>query len=78
MSEWLGHVPKAGEAADRDGVRIEEVGVPDGEQAQKRGQITLEGRGAKVLVDLVETFEHLLEVLRSDGQHGGETYGRIH
>ena len=23
VSEWLGHVPKAGEAADRDGVRIE-------------------------------------------------------
>jgi CBS domain containing-hemolysin-like protein len=23
VSEWLGHVPKPGEAADRDGVRIE-------------------------------------------------------
>jgi len=29
VSEWLGHVPKAGEAADRDGVRIEVLASDD-------------------------------------------------
>ena len=36
VSEWLGHVPKAGEAVDRDGIRIEVLASDDLRVAQVR------------------------------------------
>ncbi len=47
-----------------DRLRAEEVGVPDGEQAQQHRQVALERRGAEVLVHLVEAGEHRAEVRR--------------
>ena len=63
---------------DGDGLGAEEVGVPDGEQAEEDGQIFLERRGAEVLVHGVEAGEHVAEIVRADGDHGGQADGGIH
>ena len=63
---------------DGDRLRVEEVVVPDGEQAHEHGQVLLEGRGAEVLVHGVEAGEQLAEVVRADGEHGREADRRIH
>src|SRR5580658_4605517 len=48
-----------------NGVRIEKVDIPDGEQAQQHRQISVERRGPEVLVDFVETGQHGAEFFRS-------------
>src|SRR6185437_5685893 len=63
---------------DGDGLRIEEVGIPDGEQSEQDGEISLVGRSAEVLVHLVKSVEHGAEVVGSDGQHGRKADGGIH
>ena len=63
---------------DGDGLGVEEVGVPDGEEAEEGGEIFLEGRGAEVVVHGVEAFEHGAEVVGADGDHGGEADGGVH
>ena len=59
-------------------LRAEEVVVPDGEETHEHGQVALEGRGAEVLVHLVEAVEHGAEVVRPHREHGGEADGRVH
>ncbi len=63
---------------DGHGLGVEEVGVPDRQQAEDHGQIAFEGRGAEVLVHLVEAAEHGAEIVGTDGQHGGESDGGVH
>ena len=63
---------------DGDGLGVEEVGVPDGEQAEERGEVLLEGRGAEVDVHRVEAGEHGAEVVGADGDHGAEADGGVH
>ena len=46
-----------------DGLRVEEVGVPEGEQAEQHGQILLERGSPEVDVHGVEAGEHVAEVL---------------
>ena len=48
---------------------IEEVGVPDGEQAHQDGQVLLKWRRAEMLINRMEAREHFAEVLRPDGEH---------
>ena len=42
------------------------------------GRIPLHGSGAEVLVHLVESVQHGAEVVRPDGDHGGEADRRGH
>ena len=42
------------------------------------GRLLLEGRGAEMLVHLVEAVQHGAEIIRADGQHGRKADGRIH
>ena len=63
---------------DRDGLGVEEVGVPDGQEAHEHRQVALERGGAEVLVHLMKAVEQGTEVLGSDGQHGRETNRRVH
>ncbi len=44
------------------GLSVEEVGVPDGQQAQQDRQILCQRRGTEVLVHGVEAGEHLAEL----------------
>ena len=60
------------------GLGAEEIVVPDGEQAHQHRQVALEGRGAEVLVHLMEAVQHGAEIVRPDGEHGREADGRIH
>ena len=55
----------------QDGVRggLEEVDVPDVEQAHEHGDVLSRGLGREVLVDGVEAGKEVTEVLRADG-HG--------
>ena len=62
----------------RHGLRIEEVVVPDDQQAHQHGQITFEGRGPEVLIHRVEASEHLAELLRTYRDHRGKADRRIH
>jgi len=52
-----------------DSLGVEEVVVPDGEQAHEHGQVLLEGRGAEVLVDGMEASEQLAEIVGADSEH---------
>ena len=70
------HVGAVGQ--DGDGLRAEEVAVPDGEQAHQGGDVALERRRAEVLVHRVEAGEHRAEVLRADGDHRREADRRVH
>ena len=54
---------------DRLRLRAEEVVVPHADQAEDHRKVSLEGRGAEVLVDRVEAREHLPELLVADGEH---------
>ena len=45
-------------------LRVEEVAVPDAQQAQQQRRVGLERRSAEVLVDEVEAGEHLAEAVR--------------
>ena len=62
----------------RNGLRAEEVVVPDGQQAHEHRQIPLERRGAEMLVHLVKAVQHRAEIVRADGQHGRKADGRVH
>ena len=63
----------------RDSLRAEEVVVPQGQQAHQHRQVLLERGGAKMLIHLVETGEQgAPEVIRSDGEHGGQSDRRVH
>ena len=62
---------------DRHGLGAEEVVVPDGQEAHKHRQVARERGGAEVLVHLMEAVQHGPEVVRADGQHGGEADGRV-
>ena len=63
---------------DGDGLALEEVRVPDREQAQDDRQVPLERRRSEVLVDRVEAGEHPAEVFRADGDHRREADRRVH
>ncbi len=63
---------------DRHRLAAEEVRVPDGEKPHEDREVFGEGSGPEVLVHGMEALEHLPEVLRSDGDHGGEADGGIH
>ena len=62
----------------RDGLRAEEVVVPNRDQPHDHRQVLLERRGAEVLVHLVEPEQHLFEMRRPDGQHRREPDRRVH
>ena len=62
----------------RNGLGAEEVVVPDRQEPHEHRQVALEGRGAEVLVHLVEAVQHGAEIIRADGQHRREADGRIH
>ena len=61
-----------------DGLRAEEIVVPDGQQAHQHRQVLLEWRGAEVLVHLVEAGEHRAEIVRADGEHRRKPDRRVH
>ena len=61
-----------------DALGTEEVIVPDGEEAEEDGEVLLKRRRAEMLVHRVEAGEQVGKILRPDGNHGGETDGRIH
>ncbi len=61
-----------------DGLRAEEIVVPDAEQAHEHRQVALERRGAEMLVHLVEAVQHGSEIIRADGQHRRKADRRIH
>ena len=52
---------------DRDGLRAEEVRIPDREQRHQHGQILPERRGAEVLVHFVEAVQTGRGNFRTDG-----------
>src|SRR2546426_3252974 len=52
-----------------DSLSSEEIVVPHSKKAHEYRQIALEWRGAEVLVDLVEAFEHRAKMIRADGHH---------
>jgi len=54
---------------DGDGLRAEEVVIPNGEQAVEDGEVFLERSGAKMLVHLVKSSEEFAEIVRADGNH---------
>src|ERR1035438_1485139 len=59
-------------------VGTEEVVVPDRQQAHQHRQIPLPRRRPEMFVHGVEAAQHVAEMLRTDGDHGGEADGRIH
>ena len=48
----------------------EEVVIPDAQKAHQRRQVAAKRRGPEMLVDRVETRQHVAEMLCADGQHG--------
>ena len=61
-----------------DGLRVEEVAVPDREQPHEHRQVLRERRGAEVLVHRVEAGEHLAEVLGTDRDHRRQADRGVH
>src|SRR5258707_897469 len=53
-----------------DGLRAEEVVVPDAEKAHQDRQVAAERRGPEMLVDCMEARQHVAEMVGADGQHG--------
>ena len=62
----------------RDGLRAEEIVVPDRQQTHQHRQILFERRGAEMFVHLVEAIEHRAEIIRPDGEHRRKADGRVH
>ena len=50
---------------DAEGLRAEEIAIPDGKQSHQHGQILFEWRGAEMFVNLVEAAEHGAEIIRA-------------
>src|SRR5215471_12077935 len=57
---------------------IEEVVVPNGEQAHNHRQVRLKRGRTKMLIHLVKAIEHGAEVIGAKHDHGGEADRRIH
>src|SRR5690349_23473375 len=54
---------------DRDGLSIEEIYIPDGEQAHEHGKVLSKRRLAEVLVHLMTAVEHGQEIVWSNRNH---------
>src|ERR1700726_3134493 len=52
-----------------DGLRTEEIVVPDCEKPHEYRQVAFERGGAEVLVHLMESVQHGSEIIRADGYH---------
>src|SRR3984957_5112529 len=63
---------------NRYGLRAEEIVVPKRQQTHQHRQVSLEGRGAEVLVHLMETMQQRAKIFRANGDHRGEANGRVH
>jgi hypothetical protein len=63
---------------NRHRLRAEEVVVPDRQEAHQDRQVFFEGRGAEMLVHLVEAVQHGPKVLRSNGEHRRKADRRVH
>jgi hypothetical protein len=61
-----------------DGLRPEEVPVPDPEETDEHGQVLLERRRPEVLVHLVEAGEHRAKRLGADRDHRREADRGVH
>src|SRR6266446_7158513 len=59
------------------GLSAEEVVVPDANESQQHGQVTLKGSRAEMLVHGVESGEHLVELFRAKSDHQGQAYGGV-
>src|SRR5215469_1147273 len=57
---------------------VEEVVVPNREQAHDHRQVRLEGSRTKVLIHLVKAIQHGAEVIRTERDHGGKADGGVH
>src|SRR5215831_16217824 len=49
-----------------------EIIIPDAQETHQHRQVSLERRGTEVLVNFVETGEHVVEILRAYRNHGGK------
>src|SRR6266481_3320451 len=54
----------------RDGLHTKEVVVPNAKESHEHRKVALKRRGTKVLVDFMETCQHGVEMVWTDGQHG--------
>src|SRR5215470_7446442 len=63
---------------DRNGSRVEKIGVPDSDQSHQNRQISLKRSSAEVLVHLMESVQHGPEILRTNGDHRRKANRRIH
>ena len=63
---------------DAEGLRAEEVRVPDAEEPHQHGEVALERRRAEVLVHRVEAGEQLAEAVGADREHRREADRRVH
>ena len=61
-----------------DGLRVEEVRVPDGEQPHQHRQVLGERRRAEVLVHRVEAAQHPGEAVGADREHRREADRGVH
>ena len=59
----------------RDGLRAEEVVVPDAKKAHEYRQVGAERRGPEMLVDRVEARQHAAEMIWPDGQNSNLWFG---
>ena len=62
----------------RTGLRVEEVVVPEPDQAEQRRRVGLQRRGTEVLVDDVEPGQEFGEPLAADGRHHRQADRRVH
>src|SRR5258708_25837327 len=53
----------------RDGMRAEEVVVPDAEKAHEDRQVSAKRRGPEMLVDRMEARQHVAAMIEADGPH---------
>ena len=63
---------------DRHRLGVEEVRIPDRQQAQQHRQVLLERRRLEVHVHRVEAGQQLIEVIRADRDHRRKPDRRIH
>src|SRR5262244_2315750 len=56
----------------------EKVVVPDAQEAHQDRQIGFEGSSSEMLIHLVKSIQHGVEVLWADGSHRGEADSRLH
>ena len=61
-----------------DGLGTEEVAVPEREHPHQHRQVLPQRRGAEVLVQGMEASEHLVELVRPEGDHRGQPDGGVH